>query len=331
MGNIETTEMKLRSTPTGGVAGEHSPYYRRLLSAGYKGFLQGTIGGAGFYGIVGLAIGALVAVPTALALGPAAGPAAFLLIPAAGGVGVLKGASTFGNIGTVAAISAESADLAEQRRYLLDRYYELPDGPEGDKQAEIIKTELTRLQRTTGPHPLFHWKTVAVCAAIGVGLALAFSFPPLSEIVAHGIIGEILLPLHGLKLSVLTTAGLGAAVGGLMGAVVGIDRHYVRHWFDGTEKLLHDDAHTQQAVLERERQLQRLREAAKADGQTKLILERQRELGGNPIYRDAASTTLTEAPKQPVASLDTPETKVSSATLQHRLADIQQAMNTPSV
>ncbi len=65
MSNIETTEMKLKTTPTGGVSGEHSPYYRRLLSAGYKGFLQGTIAGSGLYGLFGAAIGALIAIPAA--------------------------------------------------------------------------------------------------------------------------------------------------------------------------------------------------------------------------------------------------------------------------
>lgn len=63
MSSTETTELKLQSTPTGGIDAAHSPYYRRLLSAGYKGYLQGTIGGASLYGTMGLVIGGLVAAP----------------------------------------------------------------------------------------------------------------------------------------------------------------------------------------------------------------------------------------------------------------------------
>ena len=54
-------QLTLMTTPTGGASGEHSPYYRRLLSAGYKGFLQGTIGGALIYGLIGTALGCLIA------------------------------------------------------------------------------------------------------------------------------------------------------------------------------------------------------------------------------------------------------------------------------
>ena len=47
---VSQEHIKLLSTPTAGVPGENSPYYRKLISAGYKGYLQGTVGGATLYG-----------------------------------------------------------------------------------------------------------------------------------------------------------------------------------------------------------------------------------------------------------------------------------------
>ncbi len=328
---MEATELKLKTTPTGGVSGEHSPYYRRLLSAGYKGFLQGTIGGAGFYGTLGLIIGGLVALPAMTVIGPAA----LYLIPAAGGMGFIKGASTFGNIGSVAAISAESADLAEQRRYLLDRYYDLPDGPEGDKQAEIIKQELSALQKTERKHPLFHWKTVVVCAVLGAAIALAFSpIGPVAALAEHySIIHPMLHSVHALGTVGLALAGTG--IGALMGAAVGLDRHYVRKWFDGTESLLHDKGHSLHALDARAQQMDRLREAAKLDNQTKLILERRRGLNNSDNEPTYGMTSDAPPVKAPIASLDAesavPDTKVHSARMQERLADIQKAMQLPTV
>ncbi len=336
MSSLETTEMKLRTTPTGGVAGEHSPYYRRLLSAGYKGFLQGTIGGAGLYGVFGLAIGALVGLPAALFIGTEA----LLLIPAAASVGMMKGAHTFGNIGTVAAISAESADLAEQRRYLLDRYYDLPEGKEGDKQAEIIKNELNRLNNSSErKHPLFHWKTVAICAAIGGLIALGLCSPLGMSLLAETPVMHVLEPLlHTLGVAAgssatgLTALGttLGISLGALTGSVIGIDRHYVRSWFDSSERLLHDNSHTLHALNERSQQVERLKTAAKADEQTRLIMERQGHL--YPYPDKAAEQQAQELPitnKSSTASLDTPTNTVSHSNLQERMVDIQKAMDIP--
>ena len=332
MSDIETTEMKLRTTPTAGVAGEHSPYYRRLLSAGYKGFLQGTIGGAGLYGFFGLAIGAVLAIPVMMI--PGVGIGALALIPAMGGVGVIKGANTFGNIGSVAAISAESADLAEQRRYLLDRYYELPEGPEGDKQAEIIKQELTRQNAPEEGRHVFHWKTVLLCAAIGAGLALCFLIPggPLIGIVEHTALGSAIAPIE----AVLGTLGLkaltviaGTGVGALAGVTAGIDRSYIRRWFDSSEKLLHDDSHAMDATIARAQQVERIKGAAAIDEETKRIIERRNVLPDADEHAFAKPAPHSASIQQPIASLDKPETKVSSATLHNRLADIQQAMANP--
>lgn len=331
--SLETTELKLRTTPTGGVDASHSPYYRRLLSAGYKGFLQGTIGGASLYGTFGLVIGGLIAAP--LLAVPGIGVAALAIIPAAAGLGIVKGASTFGNIGSVAAINAESADLTEQRRYLLDRYYDLPEGPEGDKEAEAIKRELLR-QHDTGRAPhLFHWKTVAVCAAIGAALVLgAIGIAA----IAPGALGELGI-IHGAELlghiaahGTLAT-GIGAAAGALTGATIGIDRYYIRKWFDHTEGVVHDSSHTESALRERGMQVERIKAAAKDDERTKFQLRDTQGLAPN------ASTPVTPTPVPPtpttVASLDKsadkPASKVSEATLQSRLADIQKAMEVPAL
>ncbi len=358
MTDFETTEMKLRSTPTGGVSGEHSPYYRRLLSAGYKGFLQGTIGGAGFYGLLGAGVGLLLAIPTYVFFPQIGIMHALAFIPTIGAMGVVKGASTFGNIGTMAAISAESADLTEQRRYLLDRYYDLPDGPEGDKQAAIIKEELVRLQKSDQKKPLLHWKTVAIGALIGAALALVIAYPPLleafGEVLKETALGHAVEPIAAAVESygALAMAGIGTTFGALIGATIGIDRHYVRQWFDGSEKVLHTESHTREELDERAQQLDRLRDAAKADNQTKLILERRRELqhdtpqmNNAPLaaeaepkskvaHLDSATLAAEAEPKSKVAHFDaaeTPDTKIHSATLQHRLADIQQAMQIPAV
>ena len=376
MSSFETTELKLRTTPTEGVSGEHSPYYRRLLSAGYKGFMQGTIGGAGLYGFMGAVIGVCVAIP-AFIIFPPLGLSAFFLVPAAAGIGVMKGASTFGNIGTVAAISAESADMSEQRRYLLDRYYDLPDGPDGDKQAALIKEELQRLQQVDRPHTFFHWKTVAVCAAIGGALALALCSPLGMELLAETPVAHLLKDLatyaaehvsglgelfktsveavaaHGTTAATVTAlaptpllTGLGTAVGvglgALTGAAVGVDRHFIRKWFDGTEKLLHDDSHSQEAKMARGRQIERLREAQKVDNQTKRVLQGHAGLGSEELRQAMPAKPIftpvqQEPAKLPIASLDAPAVseavvandnvptaKVNAVTAENRVVDLSQ-------
>ncbi len=344
MSSVETTELKLKTTPTGGVDASQSPYYRRLLSAGYKGYLQGTIGGASLYGVIGLAIGTLVAVP--LLLSPL-GLAALALIPAAAGVGIVKGATTFGNIGSTAATLAESADLTEQRRYLLDRYYDLPEGPEGDREAEAIKKELMRQHDSANEVPeFFHWKTVAVCAAIGAAIALTLCSPIGVALFAGSpvmhVFGALGIEGTGIALSGLGTA-VGAAMGALAGAVIGIDRYYIRKWFDHTQNIVHASSHTQSALIERSEQIGRLKEAARADEQTKSEISDLSEKAPVVEKTPAVEKPPTPAPATP-ASLDAtpqiaatprveekPATKISQATLDKRLADIQAAMEVPAL
>lgn len=331
MSSLETTELKLKTTPTGGVDAAQSPYYRRLLSAGYKGFLQGTIGGASLYGTMGALIGAVVVAPL-LATGVVAGGIGISLIAAAGGLGLLKGASTFGNIGSVAAINAESADLSEQRRYLLDRYYDLPEGPAGDREAAAIKAELEkRAGDTSPPAHIFHWKTVAIGAAIGAalvlgGLAVAGVFgsggaAALASVV-HSTLGvEIGSAAGALAASTAALISVGAAAGALAGSAIGLDRYYIRKWFDHTQDVVHSGSHKETALLAREQQVQRLKEAALEDEKVKA------QLVGTTGNSQTAAAATAETPRPATASLsEAPSTHISNATLQSRLADIQKTM-----
>lgn len=331
MSSLETTELKLKSTPTGGVDAAHSPYYRRLLSAGYKGFLQGTIGGAALYGIFGLVIGGLAF--TAALPFVAAGSAGMLaaIIPASAALGVLKGATTFGQIGSMAAITAESSDLSEQRRYLLERYYDLPEGPEGDKEAAAIKQELLKRAGDTGKPPhFFHWKSVAVCGALGGALVLAalapFGLSVGATAVLDYLLGAKVAAVVG-SIAPLALGIAGTAIGALAGATFGIDRFYIRKWFDMTQDVIHSSSHRESALMERHKQVERIVEAAKQDAKTKQKIENQLN---EPVASPAVQESEPKPPTKPVAALDKPSTQVSSAR-REGLAAIQKAMEIPVI
>lgn len=343
MSSLETTEMKLKSTPTGGMEASHSPYYRRLLSAGYKGYLQGTIGGASLYGTLGLVVGTVAAIAAApFVVGTAAASGIFLLIPAMGTLGLMKGAATFGDIGSVAAINAESADLAEQRRYLLDRYYDLPEGPEGDKEAEVIKKELMRQHEVSTPPHFFHWKTVLICAAVGA--ALTFGFMAMAPSLAPAAFDAITsfsetIGLASGEASTVLVSGVGALLGALSGATVGIDRYYVRKWFDHTEGVVHSSSHAQGALMERTHQVERLKEAAKegektkpspSSGTTNLTSSPTPEASSTKPVAPVTSSLARDA-ATPQQAADTPRPQVSKATLERRLVDLQQALEVPAL
>lgn len=258
MADLTSTQLKLRTTPTAGVSSEQSPYYRRLLSAGYKGFLQGTVGGSTLYGLIGAGIGTLVALP----LLPAVGLAGLALIPAMGGLGLYKGAATFGNIGSLAAITAESAEMSEKRRYLLDRYYDLPDTPEFDEEAEQIKNLLAKQHDSKPPEHMFHGRTVLVGAVLGGAIALAALTVPGLSVGLHLAFCELLHVAgfemaSGLAATVATTLA-GTALGALSGAVVGLDRFYVRNWLDKSASLMHDNRSIEQQIREREMEIEQL-------------------------------------------------------------------------
>lgn len=331
MGVPSGAHLTLRNSPTGGAPGEHSPYYRRLLSAGYKGYLQGIIGGSTLYGIMGAAIGAVIAAPIFFfGLIPGVTAAAWLLVPALAGIGLFKGASTFGNIGSVAAISAESAEMLEERRYLLERYYSLPDSPEYKQEAEEIARLIAKQHETKPPGNIFHWKTVLVSAALGAGIAVGLSYF-LPFMLAHIGIGEFLLaPLAegglGLALGAHMTwvsGAITAAIGALAGTMIGLDRYYVRRWLDFSENLLTDPEHIKQAVQEKEQDTQRLLKASPTKG-SESTTSRGRS-SGSSTRRDLPE------PRQPIARSDAPSTVINGAQLESRLADIHAAMSRPAV
>lgn len=323
MSTTKSTELKLKSMPTGGVDAATSPYYRRLLSAGYKGELQGAIGGGSLYGTMGLIIGGIVAVPLFFLGVPVAAP--FILMGLTAGTGALVGATSFGAIGSTAAINAESADLTEQRRYLLDRYNELPEGPEGDRQAIELKQQLVSLQGDPVGHPsFFHWKTVAICAIIGAALTMAMFSPLAAPLLAESAI------FGGIHTAILSAVGstvaasavgmaMGGALGALTGAVVGIDRFYIRKWFDVTEGVVHASSHNESALAERGELVERLRQATKDDNVVKETLQHAVQ-AMHPTNAVAMPHASTPAPVKP-------DNKVTQAAAHEHLVQHQPTMN----
>ncbi len=333
-------ELTLRNSPTGGAPGEHSPYYRRLLSAGYKGFLQGVIGGATLYALLGAIVGALVATPIWLGVLGAAGativPMAWSLIPIMAGIGLLKGASTFGNIGSVAAISAEGAEMSEERRYLLDRYYDLPLDHAYDNEAREIEKLLIKQHEVRTPKHMFHWKTLVVGAllgaAIGFGL-VTFAAPLLAHLTAFlpAIEGFHLVNFAATTGPVLTDLGTAvapaicAAIGGVAGAFVGLDRFYVRRWLDMAENLMTDPEQIKESRREKAKDVEKLIQASPTGGAETSAHRRsshRRELP--PVHKPVE-------PAPPVVFTNRPSSRISNAQLESRLAEINTAMSRPTV
>lgn len=135
------------------------------------------------------------------------------------------------------------------------------------------------------------------------------------------------------NIGTVALASLATFGGALLGSTIGIDRYYIRKWFDHTEGVVHGSHHKESALIERSAQIARLKSAAKADERTKMQLD-----SGN-AERPASLAISEPAPSDPeqqtpIASLskaandDIPSTKIkaSEATLQRRLADIQRAM-----
>jgi hypothetical protein len=270
---IPQSHIKLAATATGGADAEHSPYYRRLLSSGYKGFIQGTIGGSTLYGGFGAIIGSVVAF-TALASG--AGLAALFAIPVFAGLGLLKGANTFGTIGATAAIFAEGAEMSERRGALLDRLHVTQSQQEAD---EIIKA----LHEDTKEKPLkklFHWKALLIGATIGaVVFSLAsFAVPHLLS----GILGTTIMSasqiaaatdlswaqqfVNAIARNPWVTGLVSAVIGAVGGATIGIDRQYIRRWFDLSENIVYDASESLQRTRERQIEAGRLSSIAEVEG-----------------------------------------------------------------
>lgn len=248
---IPGSHIKLVATATGGVPAEHSSYYRRMVSAGYKGHIQGTIAGASLYGIIGAGVGVLAAFGISLITG---GTAFIPVIPLFAGYGVIKGASTFGQIGSNAAQLAEYAEMNERRRALLDRLGETQSKEEANEIRQILNADTM----DKVPEKFIHPRTALVGAIIGavaIGALVYFGLTP--ELINTGF-GQTLL--HGIQsvaagvvtesaagiLSLAGTAGLSAkligiasVIGATAGATIGIDRGWIRRWFDISEGTVH--------------------------------------------------------------------------------------------
>lgn len=320
MADLETTQSKLRSTPTAGVAGEHSAYYRRLLSAGYKGYIQGSIGGGTLYGALGAAIGGVVSVGFIAATAATGGAAALplLLIPGLGTAFGLYGSHTFGEIGKTAAMLADSAENNEKRRYLLDRYYETPS----DEEAKEIKRQLEEDNAPKEPTQFFHWRPALVGAAIGIALFIAIplmagAFPALS---AHFVAIEM---LHGIGIAGTTAlAATGAAIGALSGAIIGIDREHIRRWLDKAEFTVHETGNAEREIAEREQNIQRIAEAAKRDTpatETTAGMPQKKDSPDMPAKMTSVSTPQLDRDARPdpisphsIAGLNEPKSQVSA-------------------
>lgn len=303
-GEISQSHIRIANSPTAGLPGEHSPYYRKLISAGYKGYLQGTIGGATLYGVMGAAVGVLTGIGIFAATAGTAGLAAFAVVPFFAGYGVIKGASTFGSIGSNAAQLAEYAETNERRRALLDRLGETPSKEEATEIQKLLDQD-GQEKGTTG---MFHWKTLLVGAAIGAAigaglLVLAHALPLVAAEALHlgfleGAVG--LTKAAGLAIPVI-----GAIAGAATGSMIGLDRHYVRRWMDGAENLLHDQQHYEEISVVREHEASKLAKIAKKDEQA--------QRGNYPVKEDL------KIPLPRGANSDAPSSSISNAQLQDRL------------
>lgn len=264
---------KLKNSPLQGDEAYRSPFYRRLLSAGYKGYLQGSIGGATLFAGLGLLAGGVVAFG-AWSAGIAAG-SAFLAVPILAGAGLIYGKDTFGHIGAFAAISAEQAELSEKRRSLLDRYYETPSA---DEAKEIEKSLMTQAEEKL-PAKWFHWKTgllgavlvgsLAILAAGAIPVAVATEGVATAGAIsgaveAGGVIAKILSAFSLSETSSIAYI-IAGSIGALVGAVAGVDRTYIRKWFD-IQELWHEDRQVNEYKKEHTRTVDRLSQAFAKEG-----------------------------------------------------------------
>lgn len=261
---------KLKNSPLQGVEAYRSPFYRRLLSAGYKGYIQGSLGGATLFATLGALAGGLIILGGA-ALGVQIATT-FLAVPIMAVGGVLYGKDAFGTIGAMAAISAEQAEMNEKRRSLLDRYYETPS----KEEAKAIEEMLQDQSEEKMPKKWFHWKAALLGAVVvGAAAALILYAPTLIanipadsslsvlKVISKKLLGDMAI---GSAMTASTSFYAGAiGIGALVGSLVGIDRAYIRKWFDVQEKF-HDDTHASARKIEHQQNVERLQQAYRREG-----------------------------------------------------------------
>lgn len=314
---IPESHIRLVATPTAGVPAEHSPYYRRLVSAGYKGHLQGNIAGASLYGILGAGVGIVAAVAISIATG---GAANFLLCAAAfGGYGVLKGAATFGQIGSNAAQLAEYAEMNERRNALLDRLYETPSKEEAAEIRKLLQSD----SLDKPPTRLIHFRTALIGAIIGAvaiaGLvyigAGGVAGPALAKAVTGFIgplVGESIIANGGIAIGATAKLlAISAGAGAVMGSLIGIDRGWIRRWFDVSEGAVHERDYYDKIAQERAQEVTRLHRIGQNEMREMATTITRGDLPLTPAANDASAI-------QPVA---TQETKGDAALPKHAAND----------
>lgn len=260
---------KVRNSPLQGVEAYRSDLWRKLQSEGYKGYLQGSIGGATLFGCIGLVAGTLAAL---VAL-PFTSVAVFGLVPFAALTGAHYGKEAFGNVGAIAAVSAAQAEISERRRSLLDRYFETPSLEE----AKEIETQLKEQTTDRSPDKMFHWRsgllgalvmaslaTIAIIAIVHTGGVAAAGLAA-TEAAKMGLLGEVLSIFKAAEATTLTSGFLVVGISALAGSVAGLDRGYIRKWFDAQD-YLHDEEEIKSRKLQHVKGVERLQEAYHAEG-----------------------------------------------------------------
>jgi hypothetical protein len=283
---------KLRNSPLNGTDAHHSPFYRRLLSAGYKGYIQGSLGGA----VLFAGLGALAGVAMMLVAAPILGIAitsAFAAVPIMAGAGLLYGKETFGSIGAMASISAEQAEINEKRRALLDRYFETPS----EEEAKEIQAQLNSQGQEKMPKKWFHWKP-ALIGAVVLGLAAIAGFGFVASGALHGILFGEALKITGTGIAGYALSGI---AGALAGSFIGVDRAYIRKWFD-THERVYEDGSIDTHKIEHQQNIERLQQAAKDNG----------------VSRSRIRDDITPASEFATQHNNQPDTVIAASEAEHR-------------
>lgn len=253
---------KVRNSPLQGVEAYRSDLWRKLQSEGYKGYLQGSIGGATLFGSIGLVAGTAAALVAWPFVAGTVGTAIFGLVPFAALTGAHYGKEAFGQVGAIAAVSAAQAEISEKRRSLLDRYFETPS----NEEAKEIELQLTEQTKERLPDKLFHWKSgllgALVMASITTIAVVALATGLGEAATASGLLGEILSFTGPVS---VTTGSVAIGLAALAGSVAGLDRGYIRKWFD-TQDYLHDEDDIKSRKLQHTKGVERLKEAYRAEG-----------------------------------------------------------------
>ena len=333
---IPESHIRLVATPTAGLPAEHSPYYRRLVSAGYKGFLQGNIAGASLYGVLGAAVGLIGALAITTVTG---GTAAFIAVPLLGGYGLMKGATTFGQIGSNAAQLAEYAEMNERRNALLDRLYETPSKDEAAEIRKLLREDAV----DKAPSKLFHFRTTLIGAIIGAAVIAGLVYFGGTTLVATELGQSILHMLEPIvtesaiatdittKMMTIATGALGnvvavgAALGAAAGATIGLDRGWIRRWFDVSEGAVHERDYYEKMTQEREREAVKLHRIGQNEMQEIATGVQRNEL---PVAAQPVDHQVPEAPhiEARTAHTDEPKTVVGPEVVtEGRLQELQRA------